>query len=385
MSVRVIHVVDQGTCEDGARQLSLLLGRLRPATIHQRVVLIGSPPPGLSIPPFIEVIRVGQRWAWFLTTAWDARRAVEGLDADVFHAWGASAAAVAALIGTDAGRVTATLSDPSEARAASRWWWSIGRVRPGNRGRRTELFTVCTSATVQRRLVEAGIPMFSTVVIRPGVDFAAIRQAKARVTRQELGLPATGRICLTIPPPTRRGGHFLAVWAMAMLHVLWPEDRLVLIGRSRERDRLDRLKKCLYCPEMLIGWEGDVAPADALSACDLLLAPATGDVATGWLAWAMAASVPIVASAVPAIAELIADRHNGFLCRPGEVRALALRIRSAWESPEALRQCARTAHGQAYDVFRAEVSAAQYERLFQNLAAGCDPADGVRDAALDTG
>lgn len=231
--------------------------------------------------------------------------------------------------------------------------------------------------------MEAGAPREFTTIIRPGVDFAAIRAARERTPRDGLGLPSSGRIYLTISPPSRAAGHFAAAWAMAILHQLSPESRLIIPGCSREQLRLARLREQIYCPEILELTEDRHAIAELLAISDMLVVPASGDVPTGWLAWAMAASVPIVATAVPAIAELIADRHNGFLCRSCEPHAVAARICRAWESPDLVRQCTETARGQGYDVFRAQASLAQYEQLFDNLAGGLEPSTNLQDTATD--
>ena len=79
----------------------------------------------------------------------------------------------------------------------------------------------------------------------------------------------------------------------------------------------------------------------------------------------------------------MADRHNGFLCKPGEPHTLAMRIRTVFESPDLRRQCAEMARGQAYDVFRAQRCAEEYLKVFRTMAAGRRAIAEVQDAAVD--
>lgn len=374
MTLRLMHVVDEATAEDDVRLLSLLLARLPSSEVEQEVLAIGRPSALLTVPDATPVHRVGRRFGRGLTWGVDVQRVVQARRPQVLHAWSMAAGALAGLA-SESGRISVTVSDPSDARAPSRWWHSGEATGAGT--------AVCSSQLVQRKLIEAGIPLDATLVIRPGVDFAVIRAARQSVGRAQLGLPANGRVLVTTSPPSREGGHFLAAWAMAILHQLWPEARLIVPGASREQQRLSRLIERIYCPEAFLLVGNRYSPAELLAVADALVVPATADVPTGWLAWAMAAGAPVIAAAVPAVAEFIADRHNGFLYRPGGVHELAVRIRTAFDSPDQMRQCAETARGQAYDVFRAQACVDQYLRLFQNLHAGRPAGDGVRDMAVE--
>jgi len=374
VKMRLMHIVDAATAEDGARLLSLLLDRLPFAEMEQEVLTIGQPPAALRVPAQTPLHRIGRRFGAGLVWGVDIRRVVKARQPDVLHAWSMEAAALGSMA-AERGQLAASLSDPAEAQTASRWWRSSATAASGA--------IVCSTKLVQRKVIEAGVPADVTMVIRSGVDFAAIRAAKAKADRASLGLPPQGRVLVTPSPPSRAGGHFLAFWAMAILHQLWPDARLIIPGESREQQRLSRLLKEVYCPEVFLLVGDRFQPAELLSVADALVAPATADVPTGWLAWSMAASVLVIGAAVPAIAELIADRQNGFLYYPGDVHALAVRVRTAFDSPELMRQCAETARGQAYDVFRAQACVDQYLRLFQNLRAGRRPNDGVRDTAVD--
>ncbi len=376
MPVALLHLIDQNTDEDAVRLLSLLL-RLMPAgRVTHRVAVIGRTPPAQAVPDHVPVIRLPRRFNWPLTAAAALHRLVKREAPDVLHTWNADAAAAAAMLRRPRPPIVTTICDPADADRAGRWWRTIADA-----GDRIEL--VCPSGFVQRKLVEAGVPLDATAVVRPGVDFARLREAKSHVTRERLGLPATGPLLLTPSPPSRPAGQFYAVWAVAILHQIFPDASLVIPGTSREQRRLRRLVDRIYCPHVFHFTVDRHDPADLLAVADLLVAPAIGDVPTGWLAAAMSAGVPIVASAVHAVAEVIADRHTGLLCKPAEPHTLALRLRTALESPALLADCARTARDQAYDVFRAQRCVDEHLRILDNLTTGRPTLQNVRDAAID--
>ena len=114
-----------------------------------------------------------------------------------------------------------------------------------------------------------------------------------------------------------------------------------------------------------------------------MVAPARQDVSTGWLAWAMAAGVPIIGSPVASIRELIRHELNGLLCPP-RPHDLATAIRKALEQPELPARWAETASGQAYEVFRLEGFTSQFAALFRNLTARAALFEGITDRVLDT-
>ena len=203
------------------------------------------------------------------------------------------------------------LSDPADAGPTSRWWRSAADSDGG-------FDLVCSSKLIQRRLVEAGVVIDAVAVVRPGVDFGAIRRCRPEVVRAELDLSPDDRVLMMPSPPSRVGGHYYGLWAAALLHYVWHEIRLVVPGISREQQRVYRFARRSHRTAFCRFPRNRFSPAELVAASDALIVPALGDVATDWLAWAMAGSKAIIGSAVPAVAELVADRHNGFLCKPGE-------------------------------------------------------------------
>lgn len=369
MTLRLLHTIGPDTPEDTLHLLNVLLRGLG-NDFAQSLLVIGPTPEGLQAPPHVQVHRIGARFGASMGAVLEVRRLLRRLQPNVVHATsGSDAATIRAAMWGAAGGVLTTIADPDEASGVSRWFRSseLGEI-------------ACSSQTIQRRLVEAGVPMGMTAVVRPPVDFGMLRAARERNLRDELGIAPAARVLVTPSPPTRAGGQFYAIWAMAILHQIWPDAVLIVPGVSREADRLRRLMDEIYCPQAFRLTGNRYTAPELLSIATALLVPAVGDVPTGWIAWAMAAGVPVIGSAVPSIAEFIADRYNGYLCRAAEPHTLAIRIRSVLESPQ-LREIAEVARGQAYDVFRSGACIEQYSTAFRRLAAGQRAVEALRDTA----
>ncbi len=376
MSIRTIHLLDASTCEDAARLCSLLLARLPASEVSQQVVTMGALPAGLILPEHVRRIPTSRPMVWPFLAALPLQRRLARERPDVIVAWSAIACAAAASSWTARRPLLGVVCDPADARESARWRSAACDAATGG----FEL--ICTSGTAQRRLVESGVPAEAVAVIRPGVDFAELRRARENVDRSRLNLAADARVLLTMSPPSRAGGQYYAAWATAILHHIWPEAVLIVPGTSREASRIGRLIDGIYCPQAFRLTADQFTPAQLLALADALLVPAIDDLPTAYLAWAMAAGVPIIGSAIPAVAEYLADRHNGFLCKPGEPHTLAIRIRTAFESPDTLASCVQSARHQAYETFRAERCVEEFLRAIRNLAEGRPSREGLRDAAI---
>jgi len=293
---------------------------------------------------------------------------------DVIHAWGI-AAAVAASAAAPTVPLALELFDPNISERQARQLRSIHRP--------AGFALVCSTQTIRRRLIEQGLDPDLAVVIRPGADFAVINAAGKRKLRERLRLSDRDRVIITPEPATRDGGQFAAYWATGVRSFVEPGVRLIVPGTSPEQARIARLARqhrlehLLRCPGDAFAFEELIAVADAM-----IVAP-PGDVATTAIAWAMAAGVPVLGTAVYAIAELIADRQNGLLVKPDAPRRLGLRLAAMLEDRELLSKLQEPARGQAYTVFSVRSYVDRHARLYDNLISGTAPGEGIIDSALN--
>lgn len=301
-------------------------------------------------------------------------RLLEAHRIDVIHAWGTQAAVAASAARSNGCGLVVGRFDPHVSAGEAR----ICRTISGN-----ERFAFsCSSERVRRRLIENGVPADRCVVVRPGVDFARIRTAKKNKSlRRDLGLSPEHRVLVASPPASRRGGHDRILWGGQLCRYLDPSCRSIFYGTSAECDRLKRLSKRMLVPSATI-WPGETHRyEDLVAMADALIITANGDVSTTSIAWAMAASVPVLGSAVYSVAELIAHKHNGLLIKPDTGPATSVGIASMVTQLDTLSREKEVARGQAYEVFSARRFADQHLTLYANLAGGVRPSENIHDSA----
>ncbi|MCH7813422.1 MAG: glycosyltransferase family 4 protein [Planctomycetes bacterium] len=370
--IRILHLIDSTADWQHRVALGQLLDRLGPERFECRLAATDVRA-GAEVSPADREVRPFRRLLGIDALAAPALRSyLSGAGIDLIHAWGVSAAVTAAAAAS-ATPLVVELFDPAVCVAEARRIRSV--FKPGG------LALICSSQTVRRRLIENGIAPEAAVVIRPGVDFALINAARKRDLRGKLGLNRDHRVVLVPAPVVRPGGHFTCYWAAVVRLLIEPGLRLILPGRSPEQARLVRLARghgfehLLTCPGDAVNYE------ELVAAADLMITAPQGDYPTTALAWAMAAGVPVLGTAVYGIAELIAHRHNGLLVKPEAPRPTALRLAALFDHDD-LTGLADAARSQAYEVFGLRRCVDQHADLYENLLAGRTPGEGIDDSAV---
>lgn len=295
---------------------------------------------------------------------------------DIIHAWGPDAAAVACMVIPPSTRLTYSAFDPSVAHDHRKLLTTIADERLAA--------VICSAQTVERRIVECGIPKEKCVIIRPGIDFARINAAKTGLLRSKAGLRAGERMIIMPPPQKHDAGEENIFWAVTMCRYLDDSIRLVVPGRSNRQQQIVARARRLQFRQYVIDPPMDIPVEELIAVADLFITAPKRDTSSTAIAWAMAASVPVVATAVYANAEMLAHKVNGRLVKPADGRFMALAlVPHIAHSDDAIRM-ADAARGQAFQVFSMRRCNDQHLRLYENLLADRIPADGITDAALDT-
>ncbi|MBO2438848.1 glycosyltransferase [Actinomadura nitritigenes] len=165
--------------------------------------------------------------------------------------------------------------------------------------------TVAVSPTVAARLRAWGVPPGRVTVIPNGIDPAAFAYDPERraATRRRLGIPMDAHVAGTVGRlvPTKRID--LLVRAAART----PDARLLVAGDGPERARLERLAAALGLTGRAVftGRTDDVA--SVLAAMDVYAAPSAQETFGVGVLEALAAGLPVVRTACPALDDLPRD------------------------------------------------------------------------------
>jgi glycosyltransferase involved in cell wall biosynthesis len=319
--------------------------------------------------------RVPVRFDWAPTSTPALNRLISRYRIDVVHAWGMQAAAAAVAVDRKISLVVGRFNPAVSQREAN-----LLRTISSS----TSSFAVaCSSGTVRRRLVEAGVPAEKCVVIRPGVDFGAINAAKKnRSLRSDLGVGDDDRLVIAAAPVTRVSGHERLVWAAHLLNYIAPTLRLIVYGRSSECERLGEIAANAQLTIPVFRDRREHRYEDLIAIGDAMVIAPTADVTSTPAAWAMAAGVPVIGSAVYSVAELIAHKHNGRLIKPDRSSVASTRIAAELRQIGDMSKETETARGQAYEVFGIRRFVDQHVQLYDNLRRRKSPDENIVDSAV---
>jgi L-malate glycosyltransferase len=176
---------------------------------------------------------------------------------------------------------------------------------------------VANSQAAAERLLLERVPAHKVTVVPNGLDFSAFEQRPARPRLRKVIVVANLR-------PEK--GH--DVLMDAAVHVLrrFPDARFELVGGGPELEALLARADARRMTHAFtfLGHRDDV-PA-RLADADIFVLPSRSEAFPNAVLEAMAAGLPIVASAVGGILELIDDNRTGLLVPAGDSAALADRL-----------------------------------------------------------
>jgi glycosyltransferase involved in cell wall biosynthesis len=136
----------------------------------------------------------------------------------------------------------------------------------------------------------------------------------ARV-RRELGIPQDALVVATVSTLRPEKCHDVALACLPAVRRRFPDVRLVVAGDGPTRPRLEELTRAAGGEAVIMTGHRDDVMA-ILDATDVLVHPSRIEAFPTVLLEAMAASVPIVATAVGGIPEIMHDGEGGLLLEP---------------------------------------------------------------------
>ena len=192
---------------------------------------------------------------------------------------------------------------------------------------RRNAYVIAVSEAVAASLPTSGPPV-ETIV--HGVDRDRFRNGAEhrRAARQALGLPETACVIGTVGHLTPKKGHARLLEATAELAPRHPALRTVIVGRGPLEQALRAQARALGIEEQVVfaGLRADVP--DILPAFDVFVLPSLFEGLPISLLEAMAASIPVVATAVGGIPEVIRSGSDGVLVNGDDPSALVRAIGS---------------------------------------------------------
>ena len=222
--------------------------------------------------------------------------------------------------------------DPFRTRLPFRWLERAAAARAAR--------VICITDALRRFNVErVGLPAEKLEVVHYGMD-----EPPAAWAPTELELP-DGKIAVAIARLEPQKGLDVAVEALAGLDV-----SLVVLGVGPEQERLEELDRKRGLRLLLPGRVGDVV--SVLRRADLLVHPARWEGFGLALLEAMLVGLPVVATNVSSIPEIVADGETGVLVPPDDAGALRAAVERVLADPGDLGERGRERARREFSVAR---------------------------------
>ncbi len=237
-------------------------------------------------------------------------------------------------------------STPSSLLARVGMRWAAGRV---------DRVAVVSAATHRDAVAVDGFPPDEITVLRNGV---------ARPETTAAGVePTWSAICVGRLEPVK--GHRHLIDAVALIVARHPEFRLAIVGDGSERRSLTAQVRALGVEQSVefLGMRDDVQ--HLLPRAAMFILPSISEGVSLTLLEAMAAGLPIVATAVGGTPEVVANRQSALLVAPADAPALAQAVAALLDAPSLARELARSARQRFDAEFSLEQMAAGYADIYR--------------------
>jgi glycosyltransferase involved in cell wall biosynthesis len=236
------------------------------------------------------------------------------------------------------------------------------------------------SDTVKRATVEAlGIPPSRITVIPRGRDPQRLGMpslGRRLETRRSLGWAPDDEVVVTIGRQEFQKGQRYLLDAMASVRSSRPHLRLIIAGRNGNASpELEQMVHALELGDRVhfMGHREDVP--NLLAAADLFAFPSLYEGFGGSLVEAMALGLPIVASDVPAIREVVDAGRNALLVHRADPEALARGIVNLLDHPEKRDAFGRWSRQRFEERFTIDRVVPRMAELYRWLAAARRPSE----------
>jgi len=223
---------------------------------------------------------------------------------------------------------------------------------------------VAISHAVRRFLAAAGLPEEKLLTIHYGLD--RLPGAPSELSPAEAGVPDGVPLLLAIGRLTPQKDHTTLLEAFATVRGRHPDAVLAILGigplaaATRSHARSLGIGEAVVLP-------GRLEIRDWLERADVFVHTSRWEGFGLVLLEAMLAALPVVATRVSAVPEIVAEGETGLLVAPGDAERLARALGSLLDEPErarALGAAGRVRASQRFSVARmAERTVALYESL----------------------
>jgi len=178
---------------------------------------------------------------------------------------------------------------------------------------------VCQDKTFYSALVQLGVAESKIICIPNGLDRQLFQPCPKEEARKKLGLNGNAEYILAVGRLSKSKGHADLILAFKQLLSHHKNLQLIIVGEGEEKQALQDLaqKEGLADKITLAGLQEHTIIPIWLNAADIFVLPSHLEGTPNILLEAMACGLPVIATKVGGVEEIITNQQNGLLIQPG--------------------------------------------------------------------
>ena len=232
---------------------------------------------------------------------------------------------------------------------------------------------IAISNAIRNVLFEAGVPESKLRVVHSSVKtstwehrwdrLAFLKTFFPDLSSNNSDAPIIGMVAQLIP----RKGHRFMIEALPTVLAKYPNAKLIFFGRGREQNNLTQLATELGVRDSVVfaGFRKDIN--HWLGCLDVFVHPPLAEGLGVAVLQAAAASLPIVASRVGGIVEIIENNISGYLVDPGEVEQISDGILRLLDNPTDAAEMGVAAHAKVVEQFSVDAMVEGNLKIYREL------------------
>jgi glycosyltransferase involved in cell wall biosynthesis len=238
--------------------------------------------------------------------------------------------------------------------------------------RNHSLKVICVSDYVREHYTkQLHYPAGRLLTVHNGIELSSFTKVTrgSTETRRAIGIPANAQVITTVAVLRGPKGIDSMIRAMPAVLRKHADAHYLIVGDGEHEGTLKSAAHQLGLSRrvVFVGRRSDIP--ELMSASDVFVLPSLREALPTVLAEAMAASLPIVATNVGGIPEMVIPHVNGFLVPPGAPDSLALSCISLLDNPDAARDMGIRGRQIAERRFGIEAHASRLRALYEEVLA----------------
>lgn len=226
----------------------------------------------------------------------------------------------------------------------------------------SQFHTLAVSGAVKKDLLDLGVPAEKVSVIHNGIDFEFFSRSEEKTGNKQVKIGVVSRLAY-------EKNLKLLIKVFSKLQKVFPGISLEIVGSGPQQASLELLVKQKKITKQVI-FHGNLdreGVASFLQSIDIFALPTLSESFGIVLLEAGAAGVPVVATEVGGVPEVVKDKKTGLLCKPNDFNDFYEKLKLLLSNQETRNKLGEQAKVFVRDNFGKRIMLTKIEKLINSL------------------